>query len=238
MRGTCCVVVVAVLGVAVHSAAARAATVTVQTAGMPPASPYVFTPSNVTMAVGDTVNVVNGGGVAHTVDWADGAPGFPAMGAPPFPANAMMWSSPRTFSAPGDYAFKCSIHPTTMTGVVHVAAPAPAPPATGTTQSTTTATTTSTTGPADLTAPTFTSTAKATRRAVTLKVRLSESSVVTVVVRRGKRTIARKKFARPLTGRQTLRVPVRTRPGRLIVTITAVDAAGNTARRTFSVRAH
>jgi plastocyanin len=239
----CGVLVVAGLALTLHSAVARAATVTVQTgfAAGPPASAS-FSPNNVNVTVGDTVTVVNGSagaGRPHDLIWQDGAPGF-ATAQPPFTANMMPWTSSRTFTTPGDFPFVCSFHQSIgMTGVVHVAAaPAPAPPATGTTTSTTTTTTTTTSGPADVTAPTFTSAAKATRRAVTLKLRLSESSKVTVVVRRGKRTIARKRFATPLTGRQTLRVPVRTRPGRLTVTVTAVDAAGNTSRRTFGVRAH
>ena len=232
--------VVALLALTVHSAAARAATVTIQTGGTPPASAF-YTPNNVAVSVGDTVTVTNAAGtVPHDLVWDDGGPGFARMG-PTFAANMAAWMSSRTFTAPGDFAFHCSFHQALgMTGVIHVAAPAPAPgtpapapPASSTTQTTTT----TTTGPADLTAPTFTATAKATRRAVTLKVRLTESSRVTVVVRRGKRTIARKKFATPLTGQKTLRVPVRTRRGRLTVTITAVDAAGNTARRTFTVRA-
>jgi plastocyanin len=235
----CGVLVFAGLALTVHGAAARAATVTIQTgfSAGPPASGS-FTPNNVNVTVGDTVTVVNGAagaGRPHDLIWQDGAPGF-ATAPAPFGPNIAAWTSSRTFTAPGDFPFVCSFHQAIgMTGVVHVAAPAPAP--TGTTTSTTT-TTTTTSGPADVTAPTFTSTAKATRRAVTLKVRLSESSKVTVVVRRGKRTIARKRFATPLTGRQTLRVPVRTRPGRLTVTITAVDAAGNTSRRTFGVRSH
>jgi plastocyanin len=232
----CGVVVLAGLALTVHSAAARAATVTVQTgfsAGPPVAGS--FTPNNINVTVGDTVTVVNGpagAGRPHDLIWEDGTPGLPTA-PPPFTANMMQWTSSRTFGTAGDFPFYCSFHRAPgMTGVVHVAAaapapaPAPAPPAPA-----------PTTGPADLTAPTFTTTAKATRRAITLKVGLSEASRLTVVVRRGKRTIARKRFATPLTGRQTLRVPVRTLPGRLTLTITAVDAAGNTARRTFRVRA-
>jgi plastocyanin len=223
------VVVVAVLGLAAHSAAARAATTTIQTAGSAP--PFTFTPSNVTVAAGDTVTVTNPGGpVAHDLVWGDGAPGFPRMGSGPmFPANAAMWSSSRTFTAPGDYTFQCTFHPTTMTGVVHVpaAAPAPGSPPAGPAQPAV---------PPDTTAPVLAATAKATRRAVTVKVRLNEPSRVTVVVSRGKRTLERKRFTKPISTRATLRVPVRTRRGRVTVKITAVDAAGNITRRTLSLR--
>jgi plastocyanin len=236
MRRSCGVVVVAVLGLAAHSPAAGAATVTVQTgfSAGPPASGS-FTPNNISVTVGDTVTLVNGAagaGRPHDLIWQDGAPGF-ATAPPPFTANVMPWTSSRTFTAAGDFPFVCSFHQTIgMTGVVHVAAPAPAPaPAPAQPPPA------PTTPVADVTAPVFTATAKATRRAVTLRVRLSESSRITVVVRRGRRTIARKRFATPLTGRTTLRVPVRTRPGRLTVTVTAVDAAGNTSRRTVRLRA-
>jgi plastocyanin len=234
-------VVVAVFGLAVHSAPASAATVTVQTgfsAGPPPSGS--FTPNTINLAIGDTVTVVNGAGGAgrpHDLIWQDGAPGF-ATAPPPFSANIMPWTSSRTFTTPGDFPFVCSFHQSIgMTGIVHVAAPTPAPgtppPAAGPAQPAPAPAS----GPADVTAPTLTATAKATRRAVTLRVRLGESSRVTVVVRRGKRTIARKAFSTPAAGRATLRVPVRTRPGRLTVTITAVDAAGNTSRRTLRLRA-
>jgi plastocyanin len=231
MRWKCGVVVGVILGLALHGAAARAATTAIQTAGSPPGTPFTFTPSNVTVAVGDTVTVTNTNApVAHDLVWGDGATGFPMMGVAPFPMNMAMWSSSRTFTAPGDYTFQCTFHPTTMTGVVHVPAPAPgAPPAAGPAQPAPAA-------PADVTAPVLGATAKATRRAVTLKVRLNEPSRVTVVISRGKRTLARKSFSKPISGRATLRVPVRTRRGRLTVKVTAVDAAGNTTRRTLSLR--
>jgi plastocyanin len=236
MRWKCGVVVGVILGLALHGAAARAATVTVQTGFTGGASPSgSFTPKEVTVAVGDTVTVVNGaggGGAPHDLVWGDGAPGFPRMPmGTTVPANMAMWMSSRTFTAPGDFSYVCSFHQTIgMTGVVHVPAPAPGtPPAAGPAQPAPAA-------PADVTAPVLGATARATRRAVTLKVRLNESSRVTVVISRGKRTLARKRFSKPISGRATLRVPVRTRRGRLTVKVTAVDAAGNTTRRTLSLR--
>jgi plastocyanin len=233
MRWKCGVVVGVILGLALHGAAARAATTTIQTAFTSAPLSAAFSPKEVTVAVGDTVTVQNGsggGGARHDLVWADGAPGF-ANVPPPSTVNSDPWTSSRTFTAPGDYMFKCSIHETLgMTGVVHVPAPAPGtPPAAGPAQPAPAA-------PADVTAPVLGATAKATRRAVTLKVRLNEPSRVTVVISRGKRTLARKSFSKPISGRATLRVPVRTRRGRLTVKVTAVDAAGNTTRRTLSLR--
>ena len=108
-------VVVAVLGLAAHSPAAGAATVTVQTgfSAGPPASGS-FTPNNINVTVGDTVTVVNGAagaGRPHDLIWQDGAPGF-ATAPPPFTANVMPWTSSRTFTAAGDFPFVCSFHQT------------------------------------------------------------------------------------------------------------------------------
>jgi plastocyanin len=234
MRRSVGVAILAVVGLAAQSSVAGAATVTVNTGFTAPATGF-FSPNNVTVAVGDTVTVVNAGGaVRHSLVWADGAPGFAEV-PPPSTVNSDPWSSSRTFSAPGDFAFSCSVHPTTMTGVVHVPAPAPAPgapaptPAPGAPAPTPTP-------QADRTAPSLTASGRATRRRITLRVRLSEAARLTVVVTRGRRTLARKRFTRRAAGRATLRVPVRTRSGRVTVRITAVDAAGNTSRRSLRLR--
>jgi plastocyanin len=232
------VAILAVVGFAAQSsAAAGAATVTVQTGFTAPSTGF-FSPNNVTVAVGDTVTVVNAGGaVAHDLIWRDGAPGFARMGpGPTFPANEAAWSSPRTFSAPGDYAFRCDFHPTTMTGVVHVPAPAPAPGAPAPAPPAPQPAPAAPTPQADRTAPSLTASGRATRRTITLRVRLSEAARLTVAVIRGRRMIARKRFTRRAAGRATLRVRVRTRSGRLTVRITAVDTAGNTSRRTLRLR--
>ena len=217
------------------SPAAFGQSVTVQRVTMPgvPTPTHSWSPSVVTVAPGSIVTFVNatgGGGAPHDLVWGDGAPGFPAMTPPT--GNMAAWMSPRTFSGPGDYSFVCTFHPITMTGVVHVAAPAtPAPaPGTGTAQPGAPA--------ADTTAPALTSaTAKATRRRVTLRLRLGEAARITVVVAtRSGRTLARKRFTRRAAGPATLRVPLRARSGRLTIRVTAVDAAGNTSRRTLRIR--
>jgi plastocyanin len=227
------VVILTTLGFALHGGAARAATVTVTTSfsAGPPAS-AAWNPSTISASVGDTVTFTNaGGGAPHDLQWSDGAPGI-ARAPAPFAPNIAAWTSSRTMTAAGDFSFVCSFHAMIgMTGVVHVAAapaPAPAPgpaepaptPAAG----------------VDRTAPSLAATATGTRRAVTLKLRLGEPARVTVIVIRGRRTLARKRFAKTITGRATLRVPVRTRPGVVRVRVTAVDAAGNVTRRTLRVR--
>ena len=221
------------VGLAGHSPA-LAANVTVQTGtrpGMPPAR--FFVPKEVTVDVGSTVTVVNGaggGGAPHDLVWGDGAPGFAAT-PPPFTANINPWTSLRTFTAPGDYTFVCSFHVAQMMGTVHVVAPAApsAPAPTGTPQP----------GPSttDTTAPALTSaTARAGRRAITVRLRVSEAARITVTVSRSGRTLTRRRFSRGTAGPATLRVPLRTRPGVVTVRITAADAARNVSRRTLRVR--
>lgn len=223
------------VGLAVDTPAALGSNATVETGATAtvPTPTFFFTPKEVTVDPGNTVTVVNGGnvgGAPHSLVWADGAPGFAPM--VPSTPNLAPWSSARTFTAPGDYAFSCTFHPLMMTGVVHVTAPAgpapapaPAPaPQTGAPS-------------ADRTAPALTgTTARATRRTVTVRLRLSEPAKVTVVVTRNGRRLARKRFTRSAVGAATLRVPVRARRGEVRVGITAVDAAGNSSRRTLRVR--
>jgi plastocyanin len=73
-----------------------------------------FSPSEVTVGVGETVTVSHvAGSLAHNVhydDQANGCPISPTTGS---------WSCPRTFSVAGDYTFHCDLH-TSMTGTVHV----------------------------------------------------------------------------------------------------------------------
>jgi plastocyanin len=236
MAKACVVALLAVIGSGVHGGLALAANATVQTGFMPtvPTPTAFWTPSAVTVNVGDTVTFVNGaagGGAPHSLVWADGAPGMaPAV---PSTANSTPWTSARTFTAPGDYAFSCSFHVMFgMTGVVHVAAPAtaPGPAASGPQPGPAPA------APADRTAPSLIATGTARRGVVSLRVRVGEAARITVVVRRGRRTVARRRYPRLISGRATLRLRVRARPGPVAVQITAADAAGNTTRRTLRLR--
>ena len=70
-------------------------------------SGFAFTPTNLSISVGQTVSfVVN---ASHDVTWRNGDPGRDATGAP----------YSRTFSTAGAYAFYCSIH-SSMTGTITV----------------------------------------------------------------------------------------------------------------------
>ena len=70
-------------------------------------SGFAFTPTNLSISVGQTVSfVVN---ASHDVTWRNGDPGRDATGAP----------YARTFSSAGTYSFLCSIHPS-MTGTITV----------------------------------------------------------------------------------------------------------------------
>ena len=70
-------------------------------------SGFAFTPTNLSISVGQTVSfVVN---ASHDVTWRNGDPGRDATGAP----------YSRTFSSTGTYSFLCSIHPS-MTGTITV----------------------------------------------------------------------------------------------------------------------
>ena len=70
-------------------------------------SGFAFTPTNLSISVGQTVSfVVN---ASHDVTWRNGDPGRDATGGP----------YSRTFSSAGTYSFLCSIHPS-MTGTITV----------------------------------------------------------------------------------------------------------------------
>jgi plastocyanin len=82
-----------------------------------------FSPSEVTVNVGDTVTVSRGagGGFPHNVHYDDQASGCPAS------PTTSSWSCPRQFTAAGDYRFHCDLH-TSMIGTVHVTSPSAPPP--------------------------------------------------------------------------------------------------------------
>jgi plastocyanin len=243
MRRLLVVGLAAVVGVAAGSVPALGGEATIGTEG------NSFTPATVTVDVGSTVTVTNsnGGSAPHNLIWEDGAPGIAS------PSTAT-WSSARAFSAVGDFRFYCSVHGDTggvgMAGLVRVQQPPPPPgtpppegasppPAVTPTPAPAPGTPESPVGApgADTTAPKLTRLAvSATRRALTLRLTLSEPSRVTVVVQRNRRTVARQVFRDRRAGRTTLRLVRRSRPGKLTVRVTAVDVAGNTTRRAREVR--
>jgi plastocyanin len=73
-----------------------------------------FTPSDVTVNVGEKVTVSHSAGsFSHNVHYAGEASGCPAS------PTTSVWTCERTFPTAGNYTFHCDLH-TSMTGVVHV----------------------------------------------------------------------------------------------------------------------
>jgi plastocyanin len=110
-----------------------------------------FSPSEVTVNVGDTVTVSKAAGsLQHNVHYDDeltNCPGSPTTSA---------WTCPRNFTATGNHTFHCDLH-TSMTGTVHVVEPGSTTTPTTTTPTTTTPTTTTptTTTPTQTPTPTL-----------------------------------------------------------------------------------
>lgn len=209
-----------------------------------------FSPNRVAVAPGDTVTIHNGGMGLHDLNWADGAPGRPDE-------SPTDWSTERTFTSAGEYVFFCDVHgsatsgmrgtvvvgdaatTTTTTTTTGTTTPPPPPPTTTTTGTTTTGTSTTPPPPpagGDTTPPRVTSArGAATRRAVTLRLTLSEAATVTVrVLRRGRR-VARRTFAVE-DGAVVLRVRRAFSPGRYAIRVAVVDEAGNRTSRSLTAR--
>jgi plastocyanin len=82
----------------------------------------VFTPSSVTVSVGDTVTWTNTGG-RHNVHFEDESFVMPD------PASTSSWTRERTFNTAGSFAYYCDVHRDEgMTGTVTVIAASTAPP--------------------------------------------------------------------------------------------------------------
>jgi plastocyanin len=84
---------------------------------------YAFTPSDITVALGGTVQWTNDSDAPHTVDTDDGS------------VDSGQFEEGETFEhqfdTAGDFAYHCDIHPY-MTGTVHVLAAGLTPPPTDT----------------------------------------------------------------------------------------------------------
>jgi hypothetical protein len=160
-----------------------------------------------------------------------------------------------TFEAPGVYTFQCMLHFTTMAGTVTVTEPGSTPTATATATatSTATATATATTQPprptasatatpdthtntpppspgADTTKPRISSASvKGLRRAVRVRFRLSETSTVTIQIKKqGSRKVLRTQRINARAGVRTVTVrSSKLRRGRYTVELRARDAMGN-----------
>jgi plastocyanin len=222
-----------------------------------------FSPSDVTVAPGDSVTIKNSGG-NHDLYWKDGAPGHP--GPAPEVGDTGQWSSSRSFTADDvdkSFRFFCSVHSDDqgvgMDGIVRVSADDGGGGTTtggtttgGTTTGGTTTggatpppppppggTTPSTTpapSEADGTPPRVTGVRRsATRRGVEVRLTLDEPATITVRLFRGARRVARQTFVVD-DGSVRLRLRRPLRPGRYRVRLALVDGAGNRATRSLSVR--
>jgi plastocyanin len=166
---------------------------------------------------------------------------------PPIPPNDVIGDHPDVtyeFTAEGVYAFYCEAHPGAMDGKITVQdepvdpTPTPTPTQTATPTPTpipqpggTNPTTPPPTPGADSVKPRVRSvSAKALRRAVRVKFRLSEPATVTVRVKRGRRVV---KSKRVQAGAGTHTVTVRSKKlkkGRYTIEILARDASGNRSK--------
>jgi plastocyanin len=77
------------------------------------ASEFQFSPSDVTIDIGDTVTWTNAGGT-HNVEFDDGS-----YTQPPTPSSSS-WTVDRTFNTAGTFRYHCGFHGASMPGVVRV----------------------------------------------------------------------------------------------------------------------
>jgi len=94
----------------------------------------MFSPANITINAGDTVNFISEGGAAHNVHALDNSfrcangcdnDGHGGNGAP----SSQLWSASVTFTNPGTVNYKCDIHAAMgMVGSITVNAVTPPPP--------------------------------------------------------------------------------------------------------------
>lgn len=82
---------------------------------------YVWSPSSAETAAGGSLTFKNGSSVEHGVTWT-GGPEAPACTGVPIDQGKPSWSGTCVFSRPGTYTFKCTVHPTEMTGTITVTA--------------------------------------------------------------------------------------------------------------------
>ncbi|HST56662.1 MAG TPA: plastocyanin/azurin family copper-binding protein [Solirubrobacteraceae bacterium] len=99
----------------------------------------VWSPAQVSVDVGGSVNFVNSSGVLHGVVW-NGGPATPTCSGIPLGDNfGSSWSGSCAFAQAGTYSYYCSYHGSSMAGKVIVSAPgSPTTPTTSTPTGTTT----------------------------------------------------------------------------------------------------
>ena len=204
-----------------------------------------FSPSDVTVDVGDKVTISNEVGGNHDLQWDDRSTKEPGVA-------GTAWSNDRTFASAGDFRFYCTIHGgpngSGMSGVVHVVAAGgggtttqtqtttttgststiPPPPSDTTTTTTSTTTTTAPSRDADTRAPRLRARAGSLRRRIQLTLSVTERARIVAVIRgRGTRTTVRFVLVPGNRVRTLLRDA---KPGRYTIALTATDEAGNRTR--------
>jgi len=99
-------------------ASSTSSSVAVNTGPTVEVTEFAFTPSAENVTVGETLTWKNDGTANHTV-----TPEKAADGSAPFDSTQLEpgESFVQTFSAPGSYAYFCSIHPDRMSGTIVVA---------------------------------------------------------------------------------------------------------------------
>ncbi|HEV7584875.1 MAG TPA: hypothetical protein VGO14_03755 [Solirubrobacteraceae bacterium] len=81
---------------------------------------HYWSPAGVTVAPGAVVSFSNPSSeVRHGVEWT-GGPATPGCTGVPGSLGAYGWHGECTFTQPGSYYFRCTVHPTEMSGVVTV----------------------------------------------------------------------------------------------------------------------
>jgi plastocyanin len=122
---------VAVLPAVAGSETAPATITATTTEGFYKEQRRYWSPATVTVGPGGVVAFSNPSAtVMHGVEWTAG-PATPSCSGVPGGAGASSWHGECAFAQPGTYSFRCTVHPSEMTGSVTVAS-------TGTTTTTTT----------------------------------------------------------------------------------------------------
>jgi plastocyanin len=185
------------------------------------ASGTSFTPSDLTVAPGDTVRWTNNGG-QHNVHFEDEQFRQPA-------SPSLTWPDPvqRTFPAAGRFAYFCDMHRTSgMTGVITVKSPDATPKPT----------------PPLITPPEVTSLKAGATKKGFIKVRLRPSEAATAritLARRSRGRYRKVKAIKRAVGTKTVTVTFRGRRGKALkagryrVTVKLTDSSGNSGRTRF-----
>jgi plastocyanin len=89
---------------------------------------HEWKPSQATVAEGGAVKFTNPSEVPHGLEWTgtSGQPTPGCAGGVPVNSSGTNWQGQCTFTHPGTYTFRCTVHPTEMTGAITVSGTASA----------------------------------------------------------------------------------------------------------------